>query len=185
MAKRKKKTAPKKKAVARVKREQRPKFIEMSVEQAVGDAFANAEGLKDELQEWYDNLPESFQNGSKGETLQEAIGNFEGDSQPDVPERIADNQISVSNARRKSRADRLQECKDMLEAAAQRATEEADYLDELTYDPETGAAIEVPDTDPQTEDERDHLKNELETFVGDCETAISNWDAVEFPGMYG
>lgn len=51
---------------------------------AVSDAKGEVEALRDELQEWYDNLPENFQNGSKGEEIQaaidqleDAIGNFE------------------------------------------------------------------------------------------------------------
>lgn len=35
----------------------------------VGEAKAEFESLRDELQEWYDNLPENFQNGEKGEQL--------------------------------------------------------------------------------------------------------------------
>jgi hypothetical protein len=35
------------------------------------------EELKDECQEWYDNLPENFQNGDKGSTLQEAVNALE------------------------------------------------------------------------------------------------------------
>lgn len=31
------------------------------------------DGLKDEEQEYYDNMPESFQNGDKGEKAQAAI----------------------------------------------------------------------------------------------------------------
>ena len=34
---------------------------------------SEVESLKDELQDWYDNLPENFQNGDKGSELQEAI----------------------------------------------------------------------------------------------------------------
>jgi uncharacterized coiled-coil DUF342 family protein len=41
------------------------------------DAASEIESLKDELQEWYDNLPESFQNGEKGEQLQSAIDELE------------------------------------------------------------------------------------------------------------
>lgn len=40
---------------------------------AIEEAKSTAEELRDELQEWYDNLPEQFQNGDKGSELQEAI----------------------------------------------------------------------------------------------------------------
>jgi hypothetical protein len=36
------------------------------------------EELKDELEEWYSNLPDNFQNGDKGDMLQEAIVELDG-----------------------------------------------------------------------------------------------------------
>ncbi len=42
-------------------------------ESEVSSAQGIVEELRDELQGWFDNLPENFQNGSKGEQLQEAI----------------------------------------------------------------------------------------------------------------
>ena len=35
------------------------------------------EGIRDEEQEYFDNMPEGFQNGDKGSTAQEAIDNLE------------------------------------------------------------------------------------------------------------
>lgn len=40
-------------------------------------AYADLETLRDEEQGGYDNLPESFQNGEKGEAMQEAIDNMD------------------------------------------------------------------------------------------------------------
>lgn len=37
---------------------------EGTADSTTGDACAEVCGLKDELQDWYDNLPESFQSGS-------------------------------------------------------------------------------------------------------------------------
>jgi hypothetical protein len=48
-----------------------------AVQSDVTDAASEIESLKDELQEWYDNLPENFQNGEKGEQLQSAIDELE------------------------------------------------------------------------------------------------------------
>lgn len=44
---------------------------------SLGDAKSVAEELRDELQEWYDNLPEGLSNGSKADELQDAIGELE------------------------------------------------------------------------------------------------------------
>lgn len=43
----------------------------------VQDAMSEVECLKDELQEWYDNLPENFQQGDKGSQLEYAISNLD------------------------------------------------------------------------------------------------------------
>lgn len=39
----------------------------------INDARAMLEECRDEEQEYYDNMPESFQNGDKGTSTQEAI----------------------------------------------------------------------------------------------------------------
>lgn len=43
----------------------------------VSDAMSEVESLKDELEEWHGNMPENFQNGDKGNQIQEAIDNLE------------------------------------------------------------------------------------------------------------
>lgn len=48
-----------------------------SIARDVQDAQNGVEELRDELQEWYDNLPESFQSGEKGDSLNEAISLLE------------------------------------------------------------------------------------------------------------
>ncbi len=51
--------------------------ITTTVADAIDTARSGFEELRDEYQDWYDNLPESFQNGSKGEELQSAIDQLE------------------------------------------------------------------------------------------------------------
>lgn len=43
------------------------------VENQVQDCCSDVEELRNELQEWFDNLPEQFQSGDKGSELEEAI----------------------------------------------------------------------------------------------------------------
>lgn len=43
----------------------------------VSDAKGECEALRDELDEWKGNMPESLQNGSKAEELDAAIGELE------------------------------------------------------------------------------------------------------------
>ena len=40
-------------------------------------AVSMVESLKDEMQEWYDNMPENLKNGSKAEEIQDAINALE------------------------------------------------------------------------------------------------------------
>ncbi len=44
---------------------------------SVSDAKSEAENLRDELQEWLDNLPENLQSGNKADELQSAIDELE------------------------------------------------------------------------------------------------------------
>lgn len=45
--------------------------------EAVQNAASEVETLRDELQDWYDNLPDNLKDGEKGSMLEEAIGNLE------------------------------------------------------------------------------------------------------------
>lgn len=44
---------------------------------SISIALTVAETIRDDVQEYYDNMPESFQNGEKGEKAQEAINYLE------------------------------------------------------------------------------------------------------------
>lgn len=41
------------------------------------DAKSEVEALRDEMQEWYDNMPENLQGGAKGEEVQAAVDALE------------------------------------------------------------------------------------------------------------
>ena len=43
----------------------------------VSDAQSELEGLRDELTDWYDNLPDNFRDGDKGAQLEEAISQLD------------------------------------------------------------------------------------------------------------
>jgi len=55
----------------------RAKRLEEIVLSSLGTAKDEVEALKDELQEWLDNMPENLQGSSKAEALEEAIGQLE------------------------------------------------------------------------------------------------------------
>lgn len=161
-----------------------------TVADAVSNAFSDIESLKDELQEWYDNLPESFQNGSKGEALQEAVSNLEGTSEPDIPEYASGIEVSYIEyaGRYVSRSKRRDNCVSMLQAVCEAVRDAASALGDLEYVDgklKVGEVGSIVGEEPDTEDERDSIVSELESFADDCENASSEWESAEFPGMYG
>lgn len=145
---------------------------ESTIAGAINDAFTQVEELKNELQEWFDNLPESFQSGSKGDALQEAIGQLEFDSEPEVPEYIRESAVQVSDfkARKMSRRLRCEEATGMLESVVAELESEID------------AYRDGSDSEHEKNDER---ADELEVLKDELESAIGNWQSAEFPGMFG
>lgn len=55
---------------------QRRKALE-KIAEGVRDLIGQLEALRDEEQESFDNLPESFQNGERGEAMQTGIDSIE------------------------------------------------------------------------------------------------------------
>ena len=160
-----------------------------SVMSAVDDACSIAEELRDELQEWYDNLPENFQNGSKGEALQEAIYNLEEfiDGK-DEPVEAAVGEIKVSFeypalARRASRADRLEPAIDMLDKARDAVEEYRDVLEEERDAFEKACEAKnpgkaYPDFEKQAElDCAEEYADQFDAWMEALENVV-------FPGMY-
>ena len=48
-----------------------------TAESEIESAKSTIEELRDEMQNWYDNLPENLQQSSKAEEIQEAVDNLE------------------------------------------------------------------------------------------------------------
>lgn len=126
----------------------------------VSNAYSEAVCLRDELQDWYDNLPESFQSGDKGEQLQTAIDQLgECDSEPDLPEWLGEVQaVHYPALKLESRSDRCAEAVSSLEDAK--------------------AALDALEVEGEKKDEVEELCETLDT-------AISAWQDTEFPGMFG
>ena len=56
--------------------EQRRKLIRKALDE-LASVRADLEAIRDDEQDAYDGMPESFQNGEKGEAAQEAISNLD------------------------------------------------------------------------------------------------------------
>lgn len=168
--------------------------VDSTVADAVSTAFSEIESIKDELQEWYDNLPENFQNGSKGEALQEAISALEGASEPEAPDCVASDSLTYAEYHgRIGRPKRRDTAVNMLDAAVSTAQEQLDALQALEYSDEgrligedgEPVADDYATDNPLEESDRDSNVSDLETFISECEDAKGEWENVEFPGMFG
>ena len=127
----------------------------ITLDQLLSDALGEIESLKDEIQEWYDNLPEAFQQNDKGEQLQECIDQFDSLSLPSVPgekdieHKLLLDEVIFLPAKHGSRSERLAEAVRKLEFVAE-------FI--------------------ENKDELDHLREQIEDLVSECE--------IDFPGMY-
>lgn len=156
---------------------------------SVSDAFAAIEDLRDELQEWYDNLPENFRNGDKGSQLYDAIYNLEQDSEPSLPDSADQLEITwneVTSSR--SRSTRRDNACAIVDAAISEIESRISELEGYTYN-EDGKRHEegtvLTEGDCIDESDRDEIQQEYETLRDELDNARSNWESAEFPGMYG
>ncbi len=142
---------------------------------------SNYSDLASELRDWYDNLPESFQQGDKGSMLDESASTLENISEPAVPDWAGamavycPPMLDIS-----SRADR----RDAISHELQQAV---DAIDEaLTKgrfplkDDDEGNMYQLPPEDAEDTEQRD----ELQSLKDELENIISEAEGVEFPGMY-
>lgn len=138
--------------------------------EVISEAYNEFSALRDELHDWYDNLPESFQNGDKGNEIQEAIDQLESfcDDEPKVQtelKQIMEDQTAVflPLASMRSRSDRCAYAKNCIEIVATQLREN----DELKK------SIKESDV----ESEARELADELDNHATEAE-------CVSFPGMY-
>jgi hypothetical protein len=98
-----------------------------NIESFVSDALGEFEVLKEELQEWYDNMPEGLQNGEKGETVQSAIDGFDTIELPSFPDELAKLEITyIPPEKIGNKADRRDEAVSRLHHAIDALNDEMD-----------------------------------------------------------
>ena len=132
-----------------------------TIEDVISDANEEIESLAGEIREWYDNMPEGFQNASKGEEVNECADQLEGITTVDIddaPEKIKAMKIVYLPLRDiSSRGDRLASATSRYDAAK-------DRLEEFK-----GGEEEVKDAGYLAEE---------------CSRVVSECDGISFPGMY-
>lgn len=172
----------------KIKRKQYTKNLANQVE----DAFSEFESLGGEMQDWFDSLPQQFQDGDKGSQLQDAQSTLEGISAPDVPDSLATLQVHhVPAIKCNSRSDRLYEaCSilnsviSVLEDLQQFEWSSTNLLAEwpewaLGPKPILPIANLIELTEMLIEGTTDAAD-----FMNELQEAISNAESVEFPGMF-
>ena len=132
---------------------QKKKFTS-TVAELVGSAFGDLENLASEVGDWYENLPEGFQNGDKGSVLDDTRGTLESLSEPDVPNAVAKKEVYYLP----------------LLHLSSRAARRDDAIGRLQ------AVVDEFDSDEGDSD--------IRQFIDELENAISEAEGVEFPGMY-
>lgn len=133
-----------------------------TVSSLVSDAFSELQGLGEELREWYDNLPEQFQENRSD--IDDAASALEYLEEPDeCPEVVAAVEVKYYNTMR-NRTGRS--------ARGSQATHEL------------GCAVAAMEEWMEGNAEhKDH--DDVEAFRDSVQALIDEADGVEYPGMYG
>ena len=161
-----------------------------TVEALVADAQTDLEDLKQELQDWYDNLPAGFQSGEKGDMLQTAIDAMDSVSIPsdEIPAGIGDWEVYNAPADTTSRAKRAEALASMLESVSSSVR---DQLEELPDEEEEDQEEEektppAKQAEGKTEDAAapEVDRSGAEEFCDALESAAEDIRNVEFPGAY-
>lgn len=174
-----------------------PQPLTYTLSDAASSAQSDTEELRDELQEWYDNLPENFQNGDKGSQLQEAIGYLDDAAnsmeEPDLDaDEMPSFQFTPSTKKRMSRSDRRHEIVALLDGACDRAREYANELRDAVEEKKANGEFGHEDQGTfdtgmyeSAQEAADDKASEIEAWADDVEGAKDTLESVEFPGMFG
>lgn len=137
------------------------KHFTTTVDELVNDAFSEFESLAGEMSDWYESLPDQFQQGDKGTAIEEAKDKLEELQAPTVEKEIGKVPVYyVPAVKIDSRSDRLSDSVSKLQAVVS-------TLEDKIGEPE-------PELD----------SDEIRELISELESAISTTEDVEFPGMY-
>ena len=158
---------------------------ETTLDSAIHDSFSELETLKDEAQEQYDNMPDSFQNSSKGEQLTEIVDNLDGINEVELPtelEFLGEQTVTVMViAKRKlSRAARRDNTVAALRAAVELLEERRDSFAEFATGGGPTGDKPADHAGPWTADEYQEASDACGTLANEIQEAIDTAEAVEF-----
>lgn len=144
-----------------------------TVADAISGAVSELTSLGEECREVFDNMPESLQQGSRGEAMDSTAGTLEDVQELDVPEVLGalactwTESLPKRKGRGLSRAVRCGNAVTALEAAINAVQAWHDEQESKQDD-----ASEEPEVD-------------AESLLTELEEIKDNADGCEFPGMYG
>lgn len=162
-----------------------------SVGGLIDEFYNTCQELRDELQEWKDNIEEKFSGTEKYSTLEESVNNLEGFCE-NIPEYEIDgfdsaamHEYTRSPLKKKaSRRDRMGHAMEaaniavgLIEAEIEKIETALGEANDQDVESETGTGHDV-DALEATKDALTELKDQLENDVSEAEN-------VEFPGMFG
>lgn len=148
--------------------ELRVKHFTTTLADLVSDAFSEIESLAGEMQEWYDNMPENFQQGDKGSEVEEAKDALENISTVELSGEAAKlTTVYIPAEDIESRGDRINDCVARLHHAAEALRDELQTLIDS-----------APDDAPCKDDEG------WGDIADELEGAAQEADGISFPGMY-
>lgn len=152
----------------------------------ISRAFDIFEELHSQLDEWYENMPENFQNAEKGEAVSEArdaVDNVRNESfEPDSYAGLLP-VVCLPFGGGGSRADQCAEACELLAEVAEEAREMVGKLEDHEASDAVYAAIEWGD-DGEDKPDKDDLIAMLDNMADKCEKVISEAEGIEFPGMF-
>lgn len=151
----------------------------------VVSSISGLSDLADELRSWYDNLPESFQQGDKGSVLEESASTLENIQEPDVPRWAGAMAVyAPPMLDLTSRADRrdgiVHELSQAL-AAIDNALESGKPFP-LCRSEDGKTEFKLPTR--SEDDDGEILWDELQGLRDELDNIINEAEGVEFPGMY-
>jgi len=142
------------------------KFYTKRIDLFLDEAYEEIDELRDEMQEAFDNTPESLQDSAVGQARSEAadqLGSI-ADSPPSVPDVLSELYVlHYPSLNQKSRADQADDAAVMLRDASQAAQK---FLD---------GTVKPKKVDLKA----------IQEFCDQLEEHANELDNVEFPGMFG
>ena len=148
----------------------------VSVLDAVSTFYSDVASMAEEVREAYDNMPESLQNGQRGETLNETADTLEGIEEPTAPDCVAkifsDDKLTISAMVLPGRQHGNESRATRIGNAANYASAVIDHVREWC------------DNHEEDETHKDDI-DELTAWVDELEGHKDEAEGCEFPGMYG